>query len=425
MGKAELLTWAALFQLMDKCSDGSPAQLYGTYNIKENTTILVQIVKPRPDPNDKSEAILECNECGCQKCLLKSGDPLICDQCDNYWHLECANLTSIPTEKYWYCPNCINTDVEVVIGSGKSVDMSKTKLGERLGAKAKNWGGGVSCSGRQAECVIVPSTHVGPIPGIYCGQTWLYRISASEWGVHRSPVGGISGTTKNGAVSIVLSGGYEDDKDSGEEFIYTGSGGRDLEGNKRNGKHSGHQELTRFNLALAATCATKINDKVGGEAADWKKSRPVRVCRTSKLAKHNPRYAPEEGVRYDGLYKVVKYWPDKGASGFKVWRFLLRRDDSEPAPWTKEGKELAMKRGLRMIMQNQSETKQLVRYKIPKKVRMLMDADKANKRVWDEVRSLDFWSEYEFLHYLFSTAVVCSSGACHIPIKVNGKGKTI
>ena len=27
------------------------------------------------------------------------------------------------------------------------------------------------------------------------------------------------------------------------------------------------------------------------------------------------------------FFKVVKYWPEKGKSGFIVWRYLLRRDD--------------------------------------------------------------------------------------------------
>ena len=44
-------------------------------------------------------------------------------------------------------------------------------------------------------------------------------------------------------------------------------------------------------------------------------------------------------IRYDGIYKVVKYWPQKGQAGFLVWRYLLRRDDEAPAPWTKEGKK--------------------------------------------------------------------------------------
>merc|ERR1719376_836945 len=50
-------------------------------------------------------------------------------------------------------------------------------------------------------------------------------------------------------------------------------------------------------------------------------------------------YAPEEGNRYDGIYKVVKYYPEKGQSGFIVWRYLLRRDDPSPAPWTEEGQK--------------------------------------------------------------------------------------
>ncbi|OCT97355.1 hypothetical protein XELAEV_180095804mg, partial [Xenopus laevis] len=45
---------------------------------------------------------------------------------------------------------------------------------------------------------------------------------------------------------------------------------------------------------------------------------------------------------------VVKYWPEKGKSGFLVWRYLLRRDDYEPAPWSKEGKERIKKLGLTM-----------------------------------------------------------------------------
>lgn len=31
-----------------------------------------------------------------------------------------------------------------------------------------------------------------------------------------------------------------------------------------------------------------------------------------------------------------------------MWRYLLRRDDEEPAPWTKEGKDRMKKLGLTM-----------------------------------------------------------------------------
>lgn len=46
--------------------------------------------------------------------------------------------------------------------------------------------------------------------------------------------------------------------------------------------------------------------------------------------------------------QVVKYWPEKGKSGFLVWRYLLRRDDTEPGPWTREGKDRMRQLGLTM-----------------------------------------------------------------------------
>ncbi len=45
----------------------------------------------------------------------------------------------------------------------------------------------------------------------------------------------------------MLSGGYDDDQDNGEEFTYSGSGGRDLSGNKRTAKQSMNQKLTAMN----------------------------------------------------------------------------------------------------------------------------------------------------------------------------------
>ena len=66
---------------------------------------------------------------------------------------------------------------------------------------------------------------------------------------------------------------------------------------------------------------------------------PVRVVRSYKLRKYS-KFAPEVGYRYDGIYKVVRYYPEVGKSGFVVWRYFLRRDDPNPAPWHKLGKEL-------------------------------------------------------------------------------------
>jgi len=59
----------------------------------------------------------------------------------------------------------------------------------------------------------------------------------------------------------VLSGGYEDDVDNGDEFFYTGSGGRDLSGNKRTALQSCDQELTRYNRCTIqfSLCKTLYN----------------------------------------------------------------------------------------------------------------------------------------------------------------------
>ncbi|KAL6177097.1 hypothetical protein ACLB2K_048623 [Fragaria x ananassa] len=102
--------------------------------------------------------------------------------------------------------------------------------------------------------------------------------------VHRSPaVARICGQNNHGTQSVVLSGGYEDNEDHGEWFIYTG-----------------------WNESLRISC--------------WM-GYPVRVLRTHKDERSS--YAPRvKGVRYDGRW------------GFKVCRYLFVRCDNEPAPWT-------------------------------------------------------------------------------------------
>ena len=59
--------------------------------------------------------------------------------------------------------------------------------------------------------------------------------------------------------------------------MITGSGGRDLSGNKRTAAQSFDQELTRTNAALASNCAAEFNKKDGADAGDnWKKGKPIR-----------------------------------------------------------------------------------------------------------------------------------------------------
>ena len=55
--------------------------------------------------------------------------------------------------------------------------------------------------------------------------------------------------------------------------------------------------------ALAKNCDAPISEK-GAKAKDWHNGKPVRVVRNCKERKIS-KYAPEEGNRYDGIYKVI------------------------------------------------------------------------------------------------------------------------
>ena len=61
--------------------------------------------------------------------------------------------------------------------------------------------------------------------------------------------------------------------------------------------------------ALAKNCNVTIDSQTGAEAVDWRAGKPVRVIRNYKAHKHS-KFAPEEGNRYDGIYKVCysKYY---------------------------------------------------------------------------------------------------------------------
>uniref|UniRef100_A0AAX7TNR3 E3 ubiquitin-protein ligase UHRF n=1 Tax=Astatotilapia calliptera TaxID=8154 RepID=A0AAX7TNR3_ASTCA len=372
----------------------------------------------------KDDPKKNCRWCNCHICGIKQ-DPdkqLLCDECDMAYHTYCLNppLTTIPEDEDWYCPGCRNDVSEVVLAGEKLKESKKkAKMASASSSSQRDWGKGMACVGRTKQCTIVPSNHYGPIPGIPVGSLWKFRVQVSESGVHRPHVAGIHGRSNDGAYSLVLAGGYEDDVDDGNEFTYTGSGGRDLSGNKRTAEQSCDQTLTHMNRALALNCNIPVNDKNGAEAKNWKAGKPVRVVRSCKGRKHS-KYCPEEGNRYDGIYKVVKYWPDKGKSGFLVWRYLLKRDDDEPAPWTREGKERIKKLGLTMqveiirlycpynffffyffifflisllfvcffsAMTPPAKTPKKVKvemYKLSQEQKALIKNDKLNKKLWDE-----------------------------------------
>lgn len=143
--------------------------------------------------------------------------------------------------------------------------------------------------------------YFGHVPGYPPGFLFENRAELAESGVHRHRQAGISGSQYEGAESVVLSGGYEDDVDEWDEVLYTGHGGRDA----YTGKQVRDQPFTGWNRALAFSKQHGL---------------PVRVIRGSR---HGHPDSPPTGYRYDGLYIVDDYWREPGRSGFHIWRFRM------------------------------------------------------------------------------------------------------
>ena len=143
----------------------------------------------------------------------------------------------------------------------------------------------------------------GGLRDVIEGDLFKSRIDLAMSKVHKPIQAGISGSENEGADSIVISGGYEDDEDLGHIIIYTGQGGRSNELKVQ----VANQMLTKGNKGLAISCEKQL---------------PVRVIRK---VNEKPSSSNEEGYRYDGLYSVTDYWHEKGKSGFIIWRFRLEK----------------------------------------------------------------------------------------------------
>eukprot|EP00268_Persea_americana_P026928 TRINITY_DN26478_c0_g2_i1.p1 TRINITY_DN26478_c0_g2~~TRINITY_DN26478_c0_g2_i1.p1 ORF type:complete len:746 (+),score=137.20 TRINITY_DN26478_c0_g2_i1:226-2463(+) len=173
----------------------------------------------------------------------------------------------------------------------------------------------------ETRSVLYPTKQLGPLPGIDVGHQFFSRAEMVALGFHSHWLNGIDfmggGYSKMEeykdytfpvAVSIVMSGMYEDDLDNSEDIVYTGQGGHNLLGDKRQIKD---QVMQRGNLALK-------NNMV--------QSLPVRVVRGHESVNS---YCGKV-YTYDGLYEVVKYWAELGVSGFTVFKYRLTRLEGQP-----------------------------------------------------------------------------------------------
>ncbi|KAF9453785.1 hypothetical protein P691DRAFT_657740 [Macrolepiota fuliginosa MF-IS2] len=205
--------------------------------------------------------------------------------------------------------------------AGKKMDYtSEQKLDSPQPVIRNKTSGNDGPMGREAGKRVHNPKTFGHIPGVAVGTWWLTREACSRDAIHAPWVGGISGGP-DGAHSVVLSGGYDDDVDLGYAFTYTGSGGRDLKGTKaapknlRTAPQSSDQTFeNHFNKMLKRSCETK---------------KPVRVVRGFKV---RSKYAPSEGYRYDGLYTVERAWTEKGLNqkGYLVCKYAFKRLPNQP-----------------------------------------------------------------------------------------------
>ncbi|KAG1773508.1 PUA-like domain-containing protein [Suillus occidentalis] len=159
----------------------------------------------------------------------------------------------------------------------------------------------------------------GEIPGVPVGAKWESRKDCSSASVHRPLMAGIHGTKETGALSIVVSCYYKDDKDFGDTIYYTGTGGR-----KR-----WSDGCPPKRLRLGPQIFDQQWSDSGNEALV--KSRdtgnPVRVIRSHKVLSD---FAPAEGYRYDGLYTVESAWKEKNPKGLDICRYRLERVPGQP-----------------------------------------------------------------------------------------------
>ncbi|XP_019165750.1 PREDICTED: histone-lysine N-methyltransferase, H3 lysine-9 specific SUVH1-like [Ipomoea nil] len=153
---------------------------------------------------------------------------------------------------------------------------------------------------------------VGNVPGIEVGDIFFFRMELCVVGLHSPSMAGIdymsvklSTDDEPIAVSIVSSGGYDDEGDDGDVLIYTGQGGVQ----RRDGQMF-DQKLERGNLALEKSLH-RAND--------------VRVIRGVK-----DTWTTGKIYVYDGLYKIQESWAEKNKSGCNVFKYKLVRTPGQP-----------------------------------------------------------------------------------------------
>ncbi|KAL2502000.1 Histone-lysine N-methyltransferase [Forsythia ovata] len=156
---------------------------------------------------------------------------------------------------------------------------------------------------------------VGRVPGVEVGDIFFFRMELCIAGLHFPSMAGIDYMSvkitmdeEPVAVSIVSSGGYDDEGEDGDVLIYSGQGGL------KDGQMS-DQKLERGNLALEKSLH---------------RANEVRVIRG---VREFPGATGKIYV-YDGLYKIQESWTEKNRSGCNVFKYKLVRVPGQPEAFT-------------------------------------------------------------------------------------------
>ncbi|GAA5003151.1 YDG/SRA domain-containing protein [Kitasatospora paranensis] len=149
----------------------------------------------------------------------------------------------------------------------------------------------------------------GHIEGHPVGSQYQWRRELSAAGVHAPLMGGIHGNSREGADSIVVSGGYPDDEDHGDVIIYTGHGGQ------QGGRQVRDQDIT--DPGNAGLVRSELEGNV------------IRVVRGSG---GDREHSPATGFRYDGLYRVESHHSKVGTDGYRIWQFRLVAAEPTDSP---------------------------------------------------------------------------------------------
>jgi len=171
------------------------------------------------------------------------------------------------------------------------------------------------------------------------GTHFKSRQEVRDAGLHAPTMAGIHPAGKGArAESIVVSGGYADDRDYGNVIIYTGAGGQSAPGS---GVQITDQKIEGANQAL-------VRAQQDGT--------PIRVIRGSG---GDPKFSPKSGYRYDGLFEVRNHWFTHSQDGPLIVQFELvaindnRIIDNESSQSMPSGTQIPTRR--------ESRTKSLVR----------------------------------------------------------------